>query len=579
MSVQGLGGQLANHPFLPKQPRLIVDALAVETANGFLFNVAGLRLIKGKGVAPVLRQLIPLLDGQHDDHAINAALPDYKLAFVRDVLAYLFSEGMIEESWAEDALPHAAARRAAFYSQQGSTARDTPNGAIAEQRVAGSSVALYGRGAIHTALAHALAGMGIGDLHVIEGDLTDTLLLDSVQAGSRRPDLVVVALDVVDSDRLRQVNRRALMQGIRLLPVVATQQGISEIGPLVVPYHTACYGCYQLAHSRCEIARYSPDVDATTASASISFAAQQAALDIIYLLTGVAVPASINAALVGDGAQWQWDTRYVLRLPRCEDCGTQPNGVDLDLSLGPDHAENLMYLMQLSAHRVTETLSRNAPRVGADKRNALLAENSFMSRVNSVPQPLPPAPETLSPTDTLTAEGLAALLYYTLGAQPRTVAGRKVLRRGIATGGSLGSPDLYVAVFTVEGIVPGLYHYNGLRHALEPMHTPPDLRNAVVGAFDGGDPAVSAAATTAAAVIFETGALGRMLVKYDQIAYRITTIDAGVALQSLRHLAARLGFRTVVGLEFYDEDVRELLGAFNEDELPLYALMLTGGDQ
>ncbi|HXG05152.1 MAG TPA: SagB family peptide dehydrogenase, partial [Candidatus Binatia bacterium] len=125
-------------------------------------------------------------------------------------------------------------------------------------------------------------------------------------------------------------------------------------------------------------------------------------------------------------------------------------------------------------------------------------------------RPLPrsftlPAVDTLRALDTgrgpvadrLGLEALAALLYFTAGVTRKKTypGGGEVLFRAAPSTGALYQTEVYVAAGAVDGLEPGLYHFNPGDFALRPLRTG-DVRAALAAA--AAEPALARRAATVA---------------------------------------------------------------------------------
>lgn len=138
----------------------------------------------------------------------------------------------------------------------------------------------------------------------------------------------------------------------------------------------------------------------------------------------------------------------------------------------------------------------------------------------------------------ITREQLAALLYRT--ARVKEVLERpeqELMLRPVPSGGAIHEIELYAVVGSCDGIERGMYHYHGQEHALYRLPQ--------------GDQAVESFLTRAAqsmgqpdeppqCLIILASRLPRLAWKYQQIAYRITLLNAGVLVQSLYLVATSM---------------------------------------
>ena len=170
----------------------------------------------------------------------------------------------------------------------------------------------------------------------------------------------------------------------------------------------------------------------------------------------------------------------------------------------------------------------------------------------------------------LPLETLSTLLSYAAGVRGHGQAYgyRRFPLRTFPSAGGLQSPELYLFVRAVEELEAGIYHYQPLQHALEP-----------VGA---GDHSTTLRALglgqywleTAAAVLGVTGRYDRLRWKYSERAYRYMCIDAGFlgANVYLVGEALSLGVCAIAG--FLDDPIQSLLRVDGRDELVLMLMAL-----
>lgn len=164
----------------------------------------------------------------------------------------------------------------------------------------------------------------------------------------------------------------------------------------------------------------------------------------------------------------------------------------------------------------------------------------------------------------LSLDELSRLLYFTYGrTDPRGQF------RAVASGGALYPLELYVAVFKVEGLEPGLYHYaveNGGLDVVEPGD-----------AFSGMKSALSWESIdidNASVAIIMTAAFRRNTVKYLDRGYRLILMEAGEAAQNLCLLATSMNLGACLLGGFNDDQLSALLGIDGVDEAPLLPVLL-----
>jgi SagB-type dehydrogenase family enzyme len=161
----------------------------------------------------------------------------------------------------------------------------------------------------------------------------------------------------------------------------------------------------------------------------------------------------------------------------------------------------------------------------------------------------------------LTQEELAALLWATQGI---TSARGGYHFRTAPSAGALYPVETYLAVHRVEGVTPGIWHFQVLDFALK-----------LVMAGDFRQPLVAAGLSqsflgAAGAVFIWTGVLNRARWKYRERAVRYLFLDAGHICQNLMLAATALGLGVCPVGAFFDGEVESLLQVDERDEVALY---------
>jgi SagB-type dehydrogenase family enzyme len=161
----------------------------------------------------------------------------------------------------------------------------------------------------------------------------------------------------------------------------------------------------------------------------------------------------------------------------------------------------------------------------------------------------------------LTGEELAELLWATQGI---TATAGNLLLRAAPSAGALYPVETYLAVHRVEGVEPGIWHYQVPAASLE-LVAPGDCRQELVEAGLGQD-----FLGTAAAVFIWTGMLNRSMWKYRERAIRYLFLDAGHLCQNLMLAATALSLGVCPVGAFFDDEVEALLKVDGVEEVVLY---------
>jgi SagB-type dehydrogenase family enzyme len=139
--------------------------------------------------------------------------------------------------------------------------------------------------------------------------------------------------------------------------------------------------------------------------------------------------------------------------------------------------------------------------------------------------------------------------------------------RAFPSSGGLQGPEVYLTVHAVDGIDPGLYHYDAPAHRLDRLRSG-DLRQTVrTIAFEQP-------VDKSTVIFFITGAYERLRWKYGERAYRFICIDVGFVAENLYLTAGALGLGVCAMSGFADDLVEDLLGIDGKDEIALLLVSL-----
>jgi len=136
--------------------------------------------------------------------------------------------------------------------------------------------------------------------------------------------------------------------------------------------------------------------------------------------------------------------------------------------------------------------------------------------------------------------------------------------RSTPSAGALYPVETYLIILGVEGIQPGVYHYDVKNHELEELRTG-DFGSQIAKASLDQDFVAEAAVVFIWTAIFE-----RSKWKYGERAYRYVYLDAGHIAQNLALAAISLGMGTCQVAALYDDEVNRIIDVDGVEESVLY---------
>lgn len=166
-------------------------------------------------------------------------------------------------------------------------------------------------------------------------------------------------------------------------------------------------------------------------------------------------------------------------------------------------------------------------------------------------------------------EELAKVLYMSYGIT-RDNAGTHFPRpfRGIPSGGALYPLELYVYASQVQGLPPGLYHYDMEDQSLDVLRRSDDL-NQIAEFMIQGD-----LARSSAAILFISAVFFRSIFKYGDRGYRFIMLEAGHLAQNANLAAQEMGLATANIGGYSDRDVDRYLDFDGLNESTVYMLLI-----
>ncbi len=162
---------------------------------------------------------------------------------------------------------------------------------------------------------------------------------------------------------------------------------------------------------------------------------------------------------------------------------------------------------------------------------------------------------------TITPRELSQLLW---AAQGLTARRPNVALRAAPSAGALYPIETYLSLHNVEGIDPGIYHYDVRNHELAQLRDGDYRAETAAVALD------QRFVATANIVFVWTAVFPRSKWKYQQRAYRYAYLDAGHIAQNVALAAVALGLGSCQIAALFDDEANALLGVDGEDESVIY---------
>ncbi len=161
----------------------------------------------------------------------------------------------------------------------------------------------------------------------------------------------------------------------------------------------------------------------------------------------------------------------------------------------------------------------------------------------------------------VTLQDLSDVLYYSVGVTGTAWWGGP--KRAYPSAGALQPVEAYVIARSVDGLEPGIYHYNPGSHSLELVAEGDYSAEAARVALDQEH------VGQAPAVIALTAVIARTASKYGYRSYRYVHWDSGHAGQNVYLAAEALGLATVAVGAYYDFELCRLLRIDCKTEMPM----------
>jgi len=566
---------------VPVRPRFPRELVLVPLADGLLVDGTDeLQVLRGRATKTLLPALIQLLDGGHSTEQLVSMLPDVPAEHVRQAIALLYTRGLLEDGSDDPSTAEAFdADTLSFFRRHVDVTRVNRSAWQAARRLLDAEVIVYATGGdeVQASVARQLRAAGVGKVSLANFNVP---LTPGTQAGAR------LAVALVDGDDQREqltwLDRQCGLVGIPWLRVaVNSAAGTADLGPYFDQDETACYECFR----RVDQVPPGPAEVAAERDAKLDarFWSGMLVVEAVSLLSRILPAATALSTVRFDLTNWTSQTLQFPRLPGCPNCrplpGVEAGAVPTALVYESAVRFPSRHLIDPKQHQVHYRPSNLELALEGKRYPSLeklaLPERGQLARLagntlDHVSHAAVPATTSLGLTE------LTSLLLFGAGireAEPRGPVTWVKPKRWAATGGNLGSVELYVAALNVDGLEAGLYFYQTHEHVLARMlrgGTASDVAEFVRNAIDREDERMPDA------LILSVGALHRLAHKYGTFAYRITNLDAGVALAQMQMAGSSLGLRTRLARRWNDELIADWLDLNDLSEPVTGALLIHG---
>ncbi|MBV9257955.1 MAG: hypothetical protein JO215_08045, partial [Ktedonobacteraceae bacterium] len=307
---------------MPQRPHFPKDFVVVPLKDGLLIEgAADQQVLRGKATKKLLPRLLPLLDGKHTLEEVAQAVPDASVKMVFNMIALLYTRGLLEDSAADPAGFEATSvdpQVLSYFRRHVDTTRVNHSALEALARLASAQVAVLAYGPspdIAEEICTQLEQTGVGMVSALEWG-ADLGKLFEKQADRR---LVVVLVEgQEDQELLQELDEQCARYALPWLRVgIDLKRRVAEMGPYFERGETACYRCF--ARANAEVAE-EPDGTGDLQVGQhleVRLWAQMLVLETVYLLSRIAPPSTGIHVMQYHLEDWSNQRIDYPRLPGC----------------------------------------------------------------------------------------------------------------------------------------------------------------------------------------------------------------------------------------------------------------------
>lgn len=567
---------------MPVRPRFPQELVAVPLTDGLLIDGTDeQQILRGQATKVLLPRLLPLLDGNRTLEQLAAELSPVPAEHIKGAIALLYTRGVLEDGAADPDLDPSDidAQTLSFYRRHVDATRVNRSALEAAERLRNSEVLVLAAGRnqaeARELISKQLRQAGVGTVHDGQVLHQPRGYESTDQTGSKLIIMLVEGED--DHETLAELDELCSHLGIPWLRVaVDSETASADIGPYFERGETACYRCFWKANGK---------RGATVAASrrarwlQMRMWANLLATEAIYLLSRIAPAATGLHVTRYNLADWSARRLRFPKLPGCPNCRPLPtvNFGEIEPAVAYEDAVRFpsRHLMDPKSHQVhyrasNLELAKDGKRYPSAKQITLPARAELAQPKGSTLEHL--LAGRVPATERLDLSRLASLLLLTAGVKHVDEQTGRVFRWA-ATGGNLGSVEMYVAVRDVAGLEPGFYFYQPYEHQLASLSAGQGLaevekfiRQAVP--FESEE--------MPGALIIGAGAMHRVAHKYGPFAYRVINLDAGVAFGQSHLVGRSLGLNTYQAQRWADDVIADRLDLMDAAEAVTGVLMVSG---
>jgi SagB-type dehydrogenase family enzyme len=562
------------------RPHFARTFVVVPFEEGLLVDGAsGLQILQGKAMGSVLPDLIELMDGVRTTAEIQAALMTIPPEDVQAAISTLSECGLIEDGGCETAPDGWNAETFSYLQRYVGASSDCPNAqeAYAELQDREALVVASPEAQLQAdLLASLLRKTGVKSVaRVSRTEFPwDAPTLESKPSPSGLTPLIVsVAAEPLDDEwhlKLDDWCHERRRPWLRVM--LRDSDGGLELGPY---FHRGGGPCFRCSFPQLRSLTASPP---RRVSSPIAFHLQigMVAVEITYLSTRIGSTSKTGEIRRYDGDLQLVGSSRCVFVPGCARCRPAPGAPHAHSEAKIDTA--VVFEDYIGRRSRDDSIVGYKNTVGGGRARNYFPErrmrncpavklNRELPRLGSPVLDMRPANGPAS-IGALTLDNVGSLLLMTAGVRRQSI--RSVKRWG-ATGGNLGSVELFLMANRVEGLKPGTYFYEAADHALSLVERRreqiplDDFMRRVQANWSGDIPD---------AIVIFTGAFHRLREKYSAFGYRLAHMDSGVGVSQMRLLASALKIPCHPMRRWPDDLIEDFLNLEPLDEIPTGVLPL-----